>query len=73
MCLFLDEGGQIGFQSGAIFSRSLEEQLDELTFARTKMPTDASPCQSVQEGDRLLHQELFELVRRHEIPVKREA
>ena len=71
--MFLDEGGEIGFQSGAIFSRSLKEQLDEFTFAGTKMPTDSSPCQSVQEGDRLLHQELFELVCRHEIPVKREA
>ena len=32
------------------------QQIDELAFARTKMPADPPPCQSMEQRDRLLQQ-----------------
>jgi len=71
--LLLDQGLQVGLQSWTIFGGRLQEQVDQLTFPGAKVPADPSPCQSVEQRDRLLHQQLFEFVGGHASLVKPEA
>ncbi|MEK7730439.1 MAG: hypothetical protein AAB363_01130 [Planctomycetota bacterium] len=50
-----------------------QQDLDQAAFAGAEMPLNTPPRQTVQKGDRLLGQELFEFFGSHVLSVRRES
>jgi len=48
-----------------IFGRMAQQQINQPALAGTEVPVHTAPRQAMQEGHRLLQQELFEFVSRH--------
>jgi hypothetical protein len=71
--LFADQGHQIGLKPCAVFGGVAQQDLDQAAFAGAEMPLNTPARQAVQEGDRLLGQELFEFFGRHLDIVIRES
>ena len=66
---FFDQGLQVGLEACAVLTRMLQNQLDQATLARAKVSMDPTARQAVKQRDRLLGEELCELVGGHVVPV----
>ncbi len=62
-----DQRLQVGFETRAVLTCILEDQLDQTALAGTKVSMDATPRQSVEQRNGLLGKELFELVGGHHV------
>jgi hypothetical protein len=70
---FTEQRLQVGFETSAVLTRMLEDQLDQASLARAEVSMDSTACQSVKERNRLLSEKLLEFVGGHVFPVKRSA
>ena len=56
---FADEGEDIGFESGAIFSRMTKQQFNHAPLTGSEMPVYPPASKTMQQGDWLLRKQLF--------------
>ena len=63
--LLVDQGQEVGFKPCAIFGGVAQQDLDQAAFTCAEMPLNTSACETVQECDRLLSQQLFEFFGGH--------
>jgi len=56
---FADEGEDIGFESGTIFSRMTKQQFNQAPFTGSEMPVYPPASETMQQGYRLLREQLF--------------
>jgi hypothetical protein len=70
---FSDQRLQVGFKTGTILARVLNDQLDESPLARSIVSVNASACQAVKDLHRLLGEDFFKFVGGHFFPVKGET
>jgi hypothetical protein len=68
-----DQGHQVGLKPCAVLGGMAQQDLDQAAFACAEMSLNSPSCESVQECDRLLSQELFEFFGGHCFFVRREA
>ena len=71
--LLTDQGQEVGLKACAIFGGVAQQDLDQAAFARAEMSLNTPACKTVQEGDRLLSQKLFDLFGSHLDAVIRES
>jgi hypothetical protein len=60
-----DQGQEVGFKSCSIFGGMAQQDLDQAAFACSEMSLNPPARETMQKGDRLLSQELFEFFGRH--------
>lgn len=56
---FSDECHEVRLESGAVFCRMPQQELDQPSFACPKMPVHPSTCETMQQGDWLPDEKLF--------------
>jgi hypothetical protein len=71
--LLADQGHQVGLKPCAVLGGMAQQDLDQAAFACAEMSLNSPTRQTVQECDRLLSQQLFELFGGHCFFVRREA
>ena len=64
-----DQGHEIRFKTLTIFGRMAQQQINQPALAGTEVPVHTAPRQAMQEGHRLLKQELFEFVSGHVLAI----
>jgi hypothetical protein len=70
---FTDESQKIRFKSRPVLRGMAQQQFDEPAFSRTEVPLYPTPCEAMQECNRLLGKQLFEFFGGHLGPVIRET
>jgi len=64
---FSDQRLKVGFESGPVLGRMLQQQFDQPPLTGAEVAMNATARQPVEESDRLLREEFFEFVGRHRL------